>query len=166
MVMPQFNVDEIYAEDLNELSTAIDNLRSPGWTNWASSIAWTSSGVAPALGNAVKTAEYRRPTDMDMLDGWMVVTFGGTSTFGTGVHFWTLPVAAHANMVGHAIGTAYALDAGTAEYGGIIKCETTTTFRVMPAVNSADDESNWGPTTPFTWVSTDIVRAFFRYRPA
>lgn len=144
----------------------IDLRAAPGWTDWAASFAWTSSGTAPVKGNAVVVAEYRRPAGSDMVDVNGKITFGSTSNYGTGVYFFALPIAAHANMVGLPIGTGYALDAGTQEYGGIVKCQSTTTVRIMPASNSGDSGTNWGPTAPFTFAANDVLAFNVRYRTA
>lgn len=167
MTLPAWSAfEDIPAADLQAMVDAISNLRAPGWTDWVSSIAWTSSGTAPALGNATKTAAYRRPTDADVLEAWMLVTFGSTSTFGTGVYFWALPFTAHSSMVGLSIGVACAVDTGTLEYSGVVYCNSTTTARMMPASNSGDDTTNWGPADPFTFGNTDKLGMFVKYRPA
>lgn len=153
--------------ELVRIDGAAATLLAPGWTDWVSSVAWTSSGSAPSLGNAGKTAGYHRAPGQDILDGYMTVQFGNTSTFGTGVYFWALPVPVHPSWIGSIpIGWAYGLDQGTQEYGGIVKCETATTCRMLPASNNTDSATNWGPTAPFTWGNGDFLSMVFRYRPA
>lgn len=152
--------------ELEAILDQIDSLTAPGWTSYASSLSWTSSGTAPAFGNATITAEYRKTVDSDLIDVRVQVQFGTTTTFGTGVYLWGLPVAAASSEVGFTVGTGYGIDTGTQEYGGVVKIDTSGLFRVLPASNSTDSPTNWGQTAPFTWGSTDVFRAAFRYRIA
>jgi hypothetical protein len=152
---------------LEAILDQIASLTDPGWTDWSSSLAWTASGTAPALGDATRSAEYRRAAGSDMVDLIWKITFGGTSTFGTGVYFFSLPFTAHANYRVTAVGTALATDTGVAEYAGVVKIESGgTTMRIMPASNSGDSVSAWGQTAPFTFASGDVIGGTLRYRVA
>lgn len=165
MTMPVLPAGHIpTADELAAWSDQIDALTNPPETDWAASVAWTSSGTAPALGNAVKVAKYWRTPNGLWVDTFQRVTFGTTSTFGTGVHFWSLPVTAAADQVASAIGEAYGLDAGTQEYTGVIKLESATTCRVIPAEDTS--ATNWGQTSPFTWGNGDSIVLTARYRAA
>lgn len=154
----------LLAEDLLANTTIIDQLLNP--TEQSYTPAWTSSGTTPTVGNGVRVGRYWRVTGGLWVDVEIQFTWGTTSAPGTGVWFWSLPVAAAASQVGFTVGTAYALDTGVAEYGGLVKLDTTTTIRAMPAVNSADDEGQWEPSKPFTFDDGDIQRYKFRYRAA
>ena len=155
------------ADEVEAILDQIDQLTDPGsgtWTDFSSTLAWTSSGAAPAFGNATKLAEYRRPSGSDMVDVRIKITFGNTTTFGTGVYFLSLPANAATNQIAFGAGWAYALDAGIQEYGGICKIENATTFRMIPASNNTDSVTNWGQTAPFTFGNTDVLAAQLRYQ--
>lgn len=137
-------------------------LTTPNEATWTP--AWTSSGTAPAIGNATVTGKYWQAPGGLWVDAFMKVTFGSTSTYGTGVFFFSLPVTAASDQVASSIGVAYYLDSGTAEGGGIVKCESTTLLRVVPAEDT--NSNNWGQTSPITWTTNDVFQATVRYRAA
>lgn len=62
----------------------------PAYTTYTP--AWTSSGTAPALGNASNTGRYIQMGKFVMFE--MLLQFGSTSTFGTGTYYFSLPVTA------------------------------------------------------------------------
>lgn len=140
----------------------IDSLTSPAETSYTP--AWTSSGTAPAVGNATRVGKYWRAESGLWVDVFVKFTFGTTSTYGTGVYFFSLPVNAAADQVASAIGTAYYLDSGTAEGGGIVKCESASTIRIVPAEDT--NSNNWGQTAPITWTTNDVLQFTCRYRAA
>lgn len=147
-------------EAANDHETSIGSLIAPGWTDFSSSIAWTSTGTQPAFGTTAKVAAYRRPTDSDVVDYYWKLTFA-TATFGTGVYSLSLPVTAHSSVVNTAIGQAYSLDLGTQEFSGIVKCQTSTTIIVV-----VPSGGGWAATVPQTWANGDILSGWVRYRPA
>lgn len=157
-------VDPTWAADITESANdhedRIDLLVAPGWTDFSSSVTWTSTGTQPAFGTTTKVAAYRRLSGSDVVDYYWKFTFA-TATFGTGSYSILLPVTAHANVVNMAIGQAYSLDSGTQEFSGIVKCQTTTTVTIIVPSGGL-----WGQTSPQTWANNDIMAAWVRYRPA
>lgn len=142
------------------LASTITGILTPGHIDWVSSLAWTGSVSNPAFGNAVTAAEYRRESsDADLISFFIEITMGSTTTYGSGVWFLSLPVAAHSTWVGRPCGMVYAQDTGTTNYGGIMVVESTTTARM---VLSGSYASNY----PMTWVSTDVLSINGSYRPA
>jgi hypothetical protein len=164
--MPSLAVGhEPTAAELKQITDQVDSLTSPGWTDYSSTFAWTSSGTAPALGNGTKIAEYRRSASSDLVEVIIKLTFGTTSTYGTGVFFFSLPVTAATNAQVLPVGWAYALDSGVQEYAGICKTESAgTTFRVLPASNNTDNVNNWSGAAPFAFGSADSFAAHLIYR--
>lgn len=153
------------ASEATAILTQIEQLTDPGWTDYSSTLAWTASGTAPAFGNAVKVAQWRRPTDCDLIHVQGKVTYGTTSTYGTGTHFYNLPVAAASSQISMAGGGgAFCLDSGVQEYLAGVKIESSTTFR-MP-IGGGSAAGSVGQTVPHTWGSTDIVSWNFFYVPA
>jgi hypothetical protein len=156
---------KVTAAEMKATLDQIDTLTAPGWTSYSGTFAWTSSTGTPALGNGtLNFAEYRRSADSDLISVRIKITFGTTSTFGTGVWFFSLPVTAGTNQAVMTAGWAYALDAGTQEYSGVCKIETAgTTFRVLPASNATDNVNNWSGASPFTFGSADVFSAQLMY---
>lgn len=150
--------------ELEAILDQIDSLTAPGWTAYTP--AWTAFGVAPAIGNGTATGAYRQSTDMDLVIVRGNLTFGSTTTYGTGIYFFSLPVAASAGWIGCAGGTGYALDTAVQEYAGVVKIDGSTTLRILPASNNTDSTANWGPTAPFTFGNGDSVRFQVIYEPA
>lgn len=58
---------------------------------------WASTGSAPSLGNGTISAAYTRKGSI--VTGWIELSFGSTTTPGTGVWTFTLPVADYASLV-------------------------------------------------------------------
>lgn len=121
---------------------------------------WTSSGTAPAIGNGSIAGRFIQ------LGKWVFVqfnlTFGSTSTFGTGEYIFSLPVTAAATSVGD-IGAMRAADAGTAAYRGFAHIFSTTSFKVETAASPA---VIWGQLVPFTWGNTDRIEGHLVYEAA
>lgn len=134
------------------------------WTTYTP--AWTASGTPPALLNGTLTGRWLRMNQLIIAE--LSLTMGSTTTFGTGVYFFSLPSTASASsIVFNAAGQAWALDAGVKETGGICKIEAGgTTFRISGAPIAAGTGDNWGQTVPFTWGSTDVLTARVMYEPA
>jgi hypothetical protein len=148
------------------IGSAVSTLLAPGWVDYSASLAWTSSGTPPAFGNATKLAEYRRSPGGDMVEVRIKIVFGSTTTFGTGVWFFSLPVNAHANEIGMPCGGGWGLDTAIKESGGVAKIESATTFRLSAAPVASSTNDNWSAAVPFTWGNTDTLWGRVRYQAA
>jgi hypothetical protein len=128
------------------------------FADWAAyTLAWTSSGTAPALGNATVVSRHRQHKKMVTVNAR--VTFGGTSTFGTGGWAMSLPV----NAAQVAIGSAYFRDVSAGASGhfpGICVVDPAINAGTVNFFNVA---SQVQPTVPFTWVSTDHLSFSITY---
>lgn len=120
--------------------------------------AWTSNGTAPALGNGTSVGAFRQEgkTVFFRID----LTFGSTSTFGTGAYRFSLPVSALALTANFGINVSgYAEDNAVAGYlvqaGQYV---TATTISLLTHSASAGQSTVLGQTAPFTWGSTDYIR--------
>jgi hypothetical protein len=153
------------ALDIELILDQIDTLTAPTEGDYSSVYSWSSSGVSPGIGTSTVDARYWLVSGGLFARIELEVVYAG-ATFGNGVYFHNIPIIAAASCVGMPVGYAYALQTGTSEHGGIVKMETTTTFRVVPAVSTADDESNWSNTTPFTWNNGHTFRASLTIRVA
>lgn len=152
--------------DLEVMLEQIDNLTNPPEGDYSSVYSWDSSGTDPGIGTSTVDARYWQVSGGLFVHVELEVVYAGATFGGPGVYFHNVPVIAAASAVGMPVGYAYGLQTATSEQGGIVKMETTTTFRVIPAVNSADDETNWGPSAPFTWNNGHTFRASLTYRAA
>lgn len=139
-------------------------LRGDGaWAGaWASyTPAWTSSGTAPALGNGTLTGRYIQVGKVVVVNIYLL--FGSTTTPGTGVWFFSLPVTADNAVVAH--GSAILGDSGVSSYMGVARQETTTTFSIPVYAGAAGGSvSNASVGVPFTWGVADFLQATLPYQ--
>lgn len=125
--------------------------------------AWAAAGVAPALGNGTLTGRYVQIGKY--VHGYLTLTAGTTTTFGTGNYNFTLPVAAGAsNPVFALIGTAYAVDTGVASYAGMPRLLGGLT--AVEVVTLASPAANWTQIAPFTFANGDQIIIYFAYEAA
>ena len=139
-----------------------DNLAwiaAAGISGWAAyTPTWTASGTAPAIGNGVYTASYCQLGKLVIARFKM--TAGSTSTFGTGIYYWALPVTAQAAILGGAAGVI--LDSGTTFYTTSMVLNNTTTVKGHMHNNGTEV----GQTNPMTWATGDWINAFLVYEAA
>lgn len=88
-------------EDLQFLATDVDTdvqaLYAATWVPYNSpTLVWSSSSVAPALGNGTLTGQYQR-LSTKMVRFCVQLVYGSTSTPGTGYWIFNLPFNATAN---------------------------------------------------------------------
>lgn len=137
------------------------------YQTWSPSIA-SSSGGAPALGNGVVVARYAQVGKM--VNALFKITLGTTTNFGTGVVYFSLPVAAQSDWTSPTfMGTAHFEDTGTAAYGGWVALASSTQFQFTCHDTVADGRivyiSGSGG-VPFAWGSTDVIECSFSYEAA
>lgn len=132
------------AADLQAMVDQIDSLTNPGWTSYTP--AWTSAGTAPAIGNGTITGRYRRAANSDLIIAEIKMVLGTTSTIGTGVYSWSLPVTAKAAAVDMAQGSGSYLRSGTIRYPITTTLKTTTTIGAYAGAyaNTATTVNNRG----------------------
>lgn len=138
----------------------IDKIVGP-WTNYSSSLGtgWSSTGTAPSLGNGTATARYLYAGNLVIYTGTLV--FGSTTTFGTGLYLFPLPVNAQSSTL-HA-GPTYLVDQGTDanRQAAAVRLNTTSNFVLL-----AGTGGTVGPTTPFTFANTDRICFSLAYEGA
>jgi len=127
---------------------------------------WTSSGTAPAIGNAAVVGRYVQIDKVVHCYGR--ITFGSTSTFGTGVWSFALPVAASANAITAQLSGAAFLYDSSANAMGIALAAITSSL-----VMTTEYPATWlgtlaqaGQLTPWTWATGDIVEWNTMYEAA
>jgi hypothetical protein len=127
--------------------------------------AWTSTGTAPSLGNAVVFARYMRLGKFVHYAGSIV--FGSGSTFGTGNYRFSLPVSAGIVATGRG-GLVTGFDASaTQQVLGFAYTATASTFAAQyPSAWPTGTPIEYAQTTPFTWASGDSIEWNFMYEAA
>lgn len=121
--LPHTDIQEL-ATDVDGALTTMDGRvdaleTNPAWSSYTP--AWTSSGTAPALGNGTLTGAYIQHGSTVHVR--IVLTLGSTSTVGTGLYRFSLPVGGMVNSLLLAIFKD--ASAGTARFSGT--CEIVTT---------------------------------------
>lgn len=97
------------------------------------------------------------------VSGQATFTLGLTSAV-TGAVTASLPGGTVVEGTNQPIGIASYVDAGTAQYAGIIvPSSNTAQFKRFAVSGTAIQQANLSSTTPFTWGSTDYVTATFAY---
>jgi hypothetical protein len=113
--------------------------------------AWSSSGTQPAIGNGSIVGRYVR--NGSGWKAWYQITFGSTTTYGTGVYFFSLPFALGGG-ISFVTGSANVTDAGTNEYVCVARADNTNGIRLF---TSASPSATVAATVPFTFGNTDTI---------
>ena len=156
--LPNFtNGPPLDATDLNTMVDALQGLSDP-WTPYTP--VWTATGTAVALGNGTIVGKTWQANKTVVAAGRL--TFGSTTTGGTGIWAITIPVlAADVNCVGSALAfhsTGSALS-GTCNF----RSTGTLQFFGIPATGLA---GQWSATVPITWASGDFLQWQVMYEAA
>jgi len=159
----QYDGMTIWRMDLKRIE--VYDVTAGAWLNgdWTSYVpVWTTTGTAPALGNGTIGGYWRRSSlDKGMVKVAGAMTFGSSTTFGTGSYRVTAPVAASANAIGRAVGSAYLADVGTQNKAGICIFADANNLLLIAAAGGDVTNNN-----PHVWAQTDIIRWDLEYEPA
>lgn len=149
-------------------------LQSGGGTtvNWAGAFAaytptWTAAGVAPVLGNGTLSGRFVQFGKLVLYT--MFFQAGSTSTFGTGVWNFTLPVTASASIPASTpIGVVYSLDASASavNFSPLVFANTTQINIQGPLTWPTGTQNIYANTVPWTWATSDTLWATGIYEAA
>jgi hypothetical protein len=119
--------------------------------------------VAPSIGNGTLTGRYFRIQKMVFVE--LFFSAGSTTTYGTGVYSFSVPITARAGLFGFmSNGIARMYDSSTAQatFGqtGFFNGDYTRVVVYLEPVNQV------GQTTPFTWTTNDELLMSFWYEAA
>lgn len=116
---------------------------------------WSSTGTAPALGDADVRCEYTRRGMY--IRAKYFIKFGSTSTYGTGTYKFSIPVNRYTSTTTMFVGVALLKDRA-----GVVQ----TLFQSSDdSVRPFDGSGNaMTPTAPVTWASGDVLCMDIEYR--
>jgi hypothetical protein len=120
---------------------------------------WTStSSPQPALGNGALSGRYVRVGNIVHLNLQLII--GTTTTVGTNVWEFSVPIPPAATPFSYQPGPAYIIRTGVAEYSCIARVDSAGAIRI---ITSAVPASSVGSATPFAWASTDLLEIQISY---
>lgn len=127
---------------------------------------WTSTGTAPAIGNATVSAWFIQIGKI--IHAYGKIVFGSGSTYGTGDYRFALPATAAGRFTNARVGLTYSFDSSTGEsHIGYIYLQSNTVMGVTyPATWPAGAETGIGQTTPWTWAQDDQILWTITYEAA
>jgi len=151
----------IYASQVN-LSPA-GNLRYRNvilgdWVAWTP--VWTATTTNPVIGNGTLTGRYTRIGNT--VHASIYLLFGSTTTAGSGVYYFSLPVAANASYINYWGGSWTATDVTVNNFNGSVRAYGYTTIQLPFTGGSAYVAHQ----TPMTWGSGDSLRIHWTYEAA
>lgn len=123
---------------------------------------WISSGTAPAIGNGTVVARYAQVGAVVFAAG--SITFGSTSTFGTGNYSFSLPVRPLTSLPLEGIGWLYDSSGNNfypAAAGTIVGALTLNSTATYAGANV-----QVAATQPFTWAQNDVIQWSITYEAA
>lgn len=138
---------------MQQLAQAVETALASAWVAYTPT--WSASGGGHAIGNGSLVGARRL---IGKTCYWRIIMTIGTSTSaGTGVWSWGLPVAAHGSMpLASPVGTAGAFDASaTGIFAGNVVLISGTGVGVIDVGAAAN--ARWQNGTPFGIASTDTL---------
>lgn len=155
--------------ELQDADTALSAIVGTGgaWTTWVPTIS-ASGGGSPAIGNGTFACKYVRIGKIVICR--FSITVGTTTSFGTGVVRFSIPVAS----VSHTkcgVGTAYFEDAGVQAYLGMFELAGSAGgyVEISYASTSASGRSAYisgSIPQPFAWGNGDYITGIYTYEAA
>lgn len=128
---------------------------------------WTASGTAPSLGNGILSGRYIQIGKL--VHYTMYFQAGTTTTFGTSVWNFTLPVTGNALIPASTpIGVTYALDssASAVSFAPLIFATTTKVNIQAPITWPTGTQNIYTNLVPWTWANLDTLWATGTYEAA
>jgi hypothetical protein len=133
------------------------------WTDYTPT--WTATTTNPAIGNGTIVGRYARIQNLVMVQ--FNITFGSTTTKGSGQYRISLPVTAATTLSQYSVlGSGYLLDASAASVWTtaiLVPASSTTTVGIKITGGSYGDVTD---TNPFTFTNGDEINGTFFYKAA
>jgi|LakMenEpi03Aug12_release.lakeMendotaPanAssembly.Ray.scaffolds.fasta_scaffold768508_1 hypothetical protein len=139
------------------LTAATLNTIGAAWETYTP--AWTSTGVAPVIGNGSVSGSWARINKTAFVN--IFVVMGSTTTYGTGSYRFSVPSGVTINGNQTHVGTALLYDASAGYPGafGMMTRVSASTFNISPS--GSNETTN---TAPFTWGNADQMRLMLIYQ--
>jgi hypothetical protein len=142
------NLTSLNASNLASGTVSLARLSS--FVGTAYTPTWAGSGSNPAIGNGSLTGKYIQIGKLVFFE--IIQSMGSTTTFGSGVWTWSLPVAAAVSNGGAF--PVYCLDLGTAHFIAVGHLTTSAAFLIT---SNDDVASGFTPSSPFVWANGDRI---------
>lgn len=140
----------VFGHEWEAVLDQISSLTQPTSTTYT--LAWTSTGSAPALGTSTVTSRYTRAVTSSWYLLEFRIVFAG-ATFGTGDYRFSIPLVATSTSQLVSAGAAALVDTGTTTRNGTVRLASSTTVLIDSGSGTV------GATVPFTFANTDIIEA-------
>lgn len=139
----------LLASKLNEIGAA--------WETYTPT--WTSTGVAPNIGNGSLSGNWARINKTAFVN--IFVVMGSTTTYGTGNYRFSVPSGVTISGNQTHVGTALLYDASAGYPGAFGMCTrvSASTFNISPS--GSNEMTNLAP---FTWGNADQMRIMLIYQ--
>ena len=163
-IPPSLNLQQRDAERIANMDRRIRELETawlgpgPAWLPYTPT--WTGSSTNPALGNGTIAGRYIRIGKL--VFARVLITMGGTTTYGTGYWKVSLPVTPLTGHSWNGVGLAYDVSAGAA-YPLLSRADTSNSWHSYRASIPAELVT---VTMPFTWAAGDIYELNIFYEAA
>jgi hypothetical protein len=120
---------------------------------------WTSTGVAPAIGNGTISGNWARINKTAFVN--IFVVMGSTTTYGNGSYRFSVPSGVTISGNQTHVGTALLYDASAGSPGavGMMTRVSASTFNISPS--GSNEMTNLAP---FTWANADQMRLMLIYQ--
>lgn len=133
------------------------------WTSYTP--AWSSSGTQPTLGNGTSAGEYFQTEKLVFVRG--IITFGSTTTFGTGNYAISVPVTPDVGLPNCPYFGCWYRDTSPAnDYQMFALLNAGSNFQLRGAGAAYPSNAVWSATTPVVPASGDWVSWGFAYKAA
>ncbi len=152
---------------MQALAAAVDALLTGIESAWtAYSPTWSAAGSAPAIGNGILAGRYRQVGKL-IIAQWYLNP-GSTTTFGSGVYTFALPLSTSASQQGNAVGSIFAANAGNYYTSGVVyaAASASTAVPFLPGSTTSSALSQVSPTVPWTIKANDIFNCTLIYEAA
>lgn len=138
------------AAQLNVMGDDLDFIGG-AWTAYTP--AWTSTGTAPAIGNGTLAGSYKLVGDKTC-HFRASITFGTTTTFGTGGYLLSLPFTSVTSSPINTTPVGQALQTNRYLINGLIPSASGTCTLYYVSVGTTGQMANVTNTAPVTWTAT------------
>jgi hypothetical protein len=133
------------------LQSLLDLIDTALGTTAAYTPTWGSTGTANTLGNGTLTGTWHQFGRLVFYT--ITLTWGNSTSSGTGVWTFTLPATA---SLGQAGGSVLMVNAGVQQYAGLLQIVTSGTV-IQPVTVDGATPVGLGASAPFAWGAADIM---------